>query len=137
MIHHPFYYLSMLGLFLASCGIAYFAFFTALPFEFYVEIEGVEVSDMCTGDYRQLVKATRTPRWQMPGSVDHARIIRIEDQQRIETTIIRGPIPFIYEDNNFAKYEIGWNSLVEVPGQYTYDELQTIRPLPLIKRLNF
>jgi hypothetical protein len=122
----------MIGISLCALFVMYFVVFSAIPFSWYVDIQKVHYNDVCVGDDAQLVEAWRVPRWDIPGQAD-ARVIDLANHYRIETTIVRQDVNFVYEKGDHAKYLIRWSEPFEKPGMYTVEEDLTIKPLPLIE----
>lgn len=125
----------------------YFVTFSALSFNWYVNITEFKALDACVGDEVILYQSTRTPRWGMKAT-SYSQIVRFEGVNKVETTIIRGtvdnPISYGYEPNTTdARFETRWfesngeRYTWTKSGIYGANDWVTIYPLPFIKIEHF
>ena len=119
----------------------------SLPFNYYIRIDEYKALDVCVGDAAVTYMSKREPRWGMKADV-YAQIVKFEDIEYTETTIVRGsiekPITYGYEPETYkVLYNTTWfyvgDNIYLWPeeGVYGAQEWVTIYPLPFVEIKRF
>jgi len=113
---------------MAGAGLFFLVYLLA-PFNWFIQVESIEYSDMCIGDTKQTVTTNRHAVWDISGEADTLLIFYTDDNLRIETDIRRSST-FTYEsDIKDVEFEVEWDKPVTRAGKYGVQSTEIIYPL--------